>query len=166
MVAAILHQPSGSSLQVALKFVVHFLEMRVGYVSVDLGGGDIAVPQHRLNRAQVGAIHQQVGSKRVAQSVRGDMLGDAGRLSIFADDSLDRAGGQTAGFAEIDAIALDDVARIIEKEWLEPVRPGLQILLDRIGSRLTDEDRAVFTTLTPDGEFSPIQVELVAIDAT
>ena len=49
------------------------------------------------------------------------MLGDAGRLSIFTDDSLDRAGSQTTSFAEIDAIALDDVARIIEKEWLEPV---------------------------------------------
>ena len=124
------------------------------------------MPQHRLNRAQVGAIHQQVGSKRVAQSVRGDVLSDAGCLSISTDDSLDRAGSQTAGFAEVDAITLDDVARIIEKERLEPVRPSLQISLDRISSRLADEDRAVFATLTPDGEFSPIQVELVAIDAT
>lgn len=44
MMVAILHQPSGSSLQITLKLVVHFLEMRVGHVSVDLGGGDIAVP--------------------------------------------------------------------------------------------------------------------------
>lgn len=135
-------------------------------MSVDLGGGDIAVPQHRLNRAQVGAIHQQVGSKRVAQSVGGDMLGDAGCLSIFTDDSLDRAGSQAASFAEVDAITLDDIARIIEKERLESVCPGLQILLDRIGSRLADEDGAILTALAPDGEFSPIQVELIAIDAT
>ena len=121
MVAAILHQPSVDTSQIALKFVVYFLEMRVGHVGVDLGGGDIAVPQHRLNRAQVGTIHQQVGSERVAQSVRGDMLGDAGCLSIFTDDSLDRAGSQTTSFAEVDAITLDDIARIIEKERLEPV---------------------------------------------
>lgn len=121
MVAATLRRSSSDTLQIALKFVVYFLEMRVGHVSVDLGGGDIAVPQHRLNRAQVGTIHQQVGSKRVAQSVRGDMLGDAGCLSILTDDSLDRAGSQAASFAEVDAIALDDIARIIEKERLEPV---------------------------------------------
>ena len=90
-------------------------------MGVDLGGSDIAVPQHRLDRAQVGPIHQQVGSKRVAQSVRGDMLGDAGCLSIFTDDSLDRAGSKAASFAEVDAITLDDIARIIEKERLEPV---------------------------------------------
>ena len=90
-------------------------------MSVDLGGGDIAMPQHRLNRAQISAIHQQVGGERVAQGVGSDMLSDAGCLSIFADDSLDRAGSQTASFAEVDAIALDDVARIIEKEWLESV---------------------------------------------
>lgn len=61
------------------------------------------------------------------------MLGDACCLSIFTDDSLDRAGSQATSFAEVDAITLDDIARIIEKERLEPVRPGLQILLDRIG---------------------------------
>ena len=121
MVAANLYRSSSDTLQITLKFVVHFLEMRVGHVGVDLGGGDIAMPQHRLNRAQVGAIHQQIGSKRVAQSVGSDMLRDAGCLSIFTDDSLDRAGGQAASFAEVDAIALDDVARIIEKEWLESV---------------------------------------------
>lgn len=49
------------------------------------------------------------------------MLGDAGCLSIFTDDSLDRAGGQAASFAEVDVITLDDITRIIEKERLEPV---------------------------------------------
>ncbi len=53
------------------------------------------------------------------------MLGDAGCLSIFTDDSLDRAGSQATSFAEVDAITLDDIARIIEKERLESVRPGL-----------------------------------------
>lgn len=103
-------------------------------MGVDLGGGDIAMPQHRLDRAQVGSIHQQIGGERVAQSVGSDMLRDAGCLSIFTDNSLDRAGSQTASFAEVDAIALDDIARIIEEERLELIRPGLQILLDRIGS--------------------------------
>ena len=121
MVVATLRRSSSDTLQITLKLVVHFLEMRVGHVGVDLGGGDIAMPQHRLNRAQVGTIHQQVGSKRVAQSVGGDMFGDAGCLSIFTDDSLDRAGSQAASLAEVDAIALDDITRIIEKERFEPV---------------------------------------------
>ena len=121
MVAANLCRSSSDTLQVALKLVVHFLEMRVGHVGVDLGGRRIIKTKHRLNRAQVGTIHQQVGGERVAQGVGSDMLSDAGCLSIFADDSLDRAGSQTASFAEVDAIALDDVARIIEKEWLESV---------------------------------------------
>ena len=46
MVAANLYRSSSDTLQITLKFVVHFLEMRVGHVGVDLGGGDIAVPQH------------------------------------------------------------------------------------------------------------------------
>ncbi len=39
-------RPSDDTSQIALKFIVHFLEMRVGHVGVDLGGGDIAMPQH------------------------------------------------------------------------------------------------------------------------
>lgn len=46
MVVATLRRSSSDTLQIALKFVVHFLEMRVGHVSVDLGSGDIAMPQH------------------------------------------------------------------------------------------------------------------------
>ena len=121
MVVATLRRSSSDTLQIALKFVVHFLEMGVGHVGIDLGSGDIAMPQHRLDRAQVSAVHQQIGGKGMAQSVRGDMLGDAGCLSIFTDNSLDRAGSQTASFAEVDAITLNDIARIIEKERLEPV---------------------------------------------
>lgn len=36
---------------------------------VDLGGGNIGVPQQHLNHAQIGAMLQQVGGKGVPQGV-------------------------------------------------------------------------------------------------
>ena len=42
----------------AMEFVVDFFEMRVGDMGVNLGGRNIGVAKHGLNRAQVGAIHK------------------------------------------------------------------------------------------------------------
>src|SRR2546428_555703 len=44
----------------------------------------IAVAEQNLDGAQVGACLQQVGRPTVAQSVRGDMLADAGPMRGFA----------------------------------------------------------------------------------
>ena len=40
-------------------------------MGVDFGRGDIGVPQHRLDRPQIGPIGQQMRGKGVAQSVEG-----------------------------------------------------------------------------------------------
>ena len=79
-----------------MKFVMYFLEVRVGDMGVDLGSGDIGVSKHGLNGADVGAIHQEIGGEAMSQSVRGNMFGDTGKFGIFLDDTLDRTGGQTA----------------------------------------------------------------------
>jgi hypothetical protein len=38
-------------------------------MGVDLGGGDICVPQQKLNHTQVSAMVEQVGCERVTQGV-------------------------------------------------------------------------------------------------
>jgi hypothetical protein len=41
-------------------------------VRVDFGRRDLGVPEHRLDRAEVGAVLDEVRRERVAQLVRGD----------------------------------------------------------------------------------------------
>lgn len=50
-----------------------------GHMEVGVGGGDIAVPHHALQVADIGAGLQQVGGVTVAQHVRGDPLPQSGR---------------------------------------------------------------------------------------
>ena len=50
--------------------VVRRAQVLVGYVRVDLRGGNIAVTEQRLYRTRVGAVLQQVSSKTVPQRVR------------------------------------------------------------------------------------------------
>jgi hypothetical protein len=47
----------------------------IGYVRVQLRGGEIGMSKHFLNRPQVGASLEQVRGERVAQEVRVDALG-------------------------------------------------------------------------------------------
>ena len=44
-----------------------FLELLVGQVGIDLGGGNICVAQKRLNRTQIGAVDKEIGGKTMAQ---------------------------------------------------------------------------------------------------
>jgi hypothetical protein len=48
---------------------------RVEDMGVDLGRGDIGMAQKRLDRAQVGAVLQQMRGEGVAQLVRRDRAG-------------------------------------------------------------------------------------------
>ncbi len=58
---------------------------------VDLGGADVAVTEEGLDSANVGAIDKQIGSKRMAQGVRSDVLSNTGGFGIMRDHALDRA---------------------------------------------------------------------------
>jgi hypothetical protein len=51
------------------------------HVGVDGGGADVGMAQQQLHRAQVGAVVQQVGGEGVAQRVRRQRRGDAGRTA-------------------------------------------------------------------------------------
>ncbi len=51
-------------------FVVDFFKVRVGDMSVDLGGGNVSVAEHSLDGAEVGAVHEEIGSETVTQGVR------------------------------------------------------------------------------------------------
>ncbi len=44
--------------------------MGVSNVSVDLGGANVGMAEHGLDRTQVGAVHEQVGGKAVPERVR------------------------------------------------------------------------------------------------
>src|SRR5574342_47907 len=51
-----------------------------GHLGIDLRCGDVGVAEHGLDRAEVGAVVQEMRRKRVTQGVRRDRDGDA-RLS-------------------------------------------------------------------------------------
>ena len=41
-----------------MKFLVYLLELLIGDVGVDLGGGDGGMTEHDLNAADIGAVRQ------------------------------------------------------------------------------------------------------------
>lgn len=41
-----------------MKLLMHFFEVWISDMRINLGGGNVAVAQHALHTANVGAIHQ------------------------------------------------------------------------------------------------------------
>lgn len=74
---------------------MHFVQVLVRDVGVNLSRADAAVAQHCLNTAYVSAIHQEVRSKAMAHGVRTDVFCDAAEACIMIDDALYAAGAET-----------------------------------------------------------------------
>lgn len=70
--------------------------MWVGDVGVNLSSGNIGVAKHSLDGANIGTVHEQISGETMTQSVRGDVLSDAGEFSVFLDDTLDGTRGEAA----------------------------------------------------------------------
>ena len=64
----------------------------IGDVRVELGCGEVRVPEHLLHAPQVGAALEQVRRERVPQEVRVDPIGLEARLRGEAPQDQERAG--------------------------------------------------------------------------
>ena len=72
--------------------LVHFAQLFVGEVRVDLRGGDVRVAEELLHGAEVGTVYEEIGGEAVAQEVRVDVVRDAGLFGARLDEALDSAG--------------------------------------------------------------------------
>ncbi len=54
--------------------------------------------EERLNGAQIGAVHKQVGGELMAELMRCDMVGDAGFARVKVHQPLDRAGNYSTEY--------------------------------------------------------------------
>ena len=114
-------------------FAVDSLQPFAGNMRVDLGGGNVRVAQHQLDRSKVGSVGQQVGSERVPKHVRCDRLADARAPSVGTNDlpeSLSCHPCAPAGDEEI-------VAQPFPKESCA-ISP--QVFSHRLGSGRADRD--------------------------
>ena len=78
---------------------VHLAQAHRGHVRVDLGGGDLGVPEQRLHDAQVGAARQEVRRERMAEHVREDARAETRGERTPPDDLPDRLARQGAAAA-------------------------------------------------------------------
>lgn len=74
-----------------MEFLVDLFEVRIGHVSIHLGGTDVAVAEHTLDTAKIGTVHEEVGGVAMPHSVWADMFRNAGQAGILADQALDAA---------------------------------------------------------------------------
>ena len=146
-----------------MEFFVNFAEVGVGDMSVNLSGANISMTKHGLNAAKIGAVHEKVGSKRVAQSVGCDVFSYAGGFSIMVDNALDRASGESSKIAA--SVNSVEMFRVIEKEGRQRIVPNSKIIASGVSGGFANEDGAIFFTFAANDKFTTVKVDAVAIKA-
>lgn len=73
-------------LRFGMTFFIDGSQLLIDHVGVHLGGGNIAVTHQLLQRAEVGAVFQQMHREAVPQSVGRDILLNARLLLIALED--------------------------------------------------------------------------------
>lgn len=114
-----------------------------------------------MDGAEIGAVHEKVGSERVTESVRRDMLSNTSGTGVFFYDTFYGAWGKTTKIAR--SIGWLKVARIVEKESGERIVTSAEIITDTISGVFGNKNRSVFATFSADDEFTAIEIDRITI---
>ncbi len=122
-------------------------------VRVDLGGADVGVSEHLLQRAQVTAACEQVRGKRVAQRVRAHALLQTRAPCVALDDLVEPLARQSSA-AQVDEhprlVAVTDQARSGSVEVVVEA-------LDRLGA---DRDDPFLGALAPGAQDPRLKIHV------
>jgi hypothetical protein len=79
-------------------------------MGVELGGGDVGVPEHLLQRAQIAAAREQVGGEGMTQGVRAHAVGQPDSVGVALDDLVEALTAEPATAAIDEDMALGSQA--------------------------------------------------------
>ena len=116
--------------------------MGISNVGVNLGCRNVGVAEQGLDGAEVCAVHEKVCSERVAERMRGNVLGNACEASVFFYNTLDAARSEAAIVAIRRGGA--GVFRVIQKQGWQGIVADGEIIFDARGGGFVNKNRAVF----------------------
>ena len=139
---------------------MNFFEMRVGDVCIDLGGRDVAVAQHGLDRAEVCAIHEQVCRKRVAKRMGADVLGNARHQRVMRHQALHTARSQAV---EVATSVNSFASAVANEKGSDIVSAPVEIFLEPVCRLFANENGSILLAFTADHKLSPFEVNVFTV---
>lgn len=134
-----------------MKFFVDALQSVLIDMGVDLGCGDIGMAEHHLHRAQVGAMAEEVGGKRMADHVRRDFLRYTDSKGGFPD-YLPKSQAGHAGAAPGDE-------KIVAALVFKDERPGrFQVIVNFFPSLVAKGNQSFFIAFAEHPDKPGVQV--------
>jgi hypothetical protein len=137
--------------------VVDVLEALGRQVGVHLRRGDVGVPEHLLQGAQVAAAREQVGGERVAQRVRAHPPVEARGAGVALDDLVEALAGQARP-----AVVDEEVALLAQAD--HPRAPVLQVGADRGDRVAADGHEPLLRALAPRAQDPRVEVDVADLE--
>lgn len=144
-----------------MEFAMHFLQLRIGHVGVNLGCREVSVAEQLLYAAQVRPITQEIRGKTVPQGVRGGVDDESCLAGILLHGQVDGGGGEAIVFP-----GRGDMMHLVEisdEEGSEVIEANIQVSLDRLRCFIGDEDKANLLPLSAYGDFPCREIDVFAI---
>ena len=127
----------------------------IGNMGVDLGGVDVGMAEQHLHHAQVSAVIDQMGGKRMAQFVWADVL-NADLLSIFVNDHP----GQLSCHTHALLADKHEITRfLLQQRW-----PSMQQVLGHpFTGFFTQRNQALFVAFAYGGDHALLQIHITQL---
>lgn len=139
-------------------------QLRIGDVSVDLGGGDGGVSEELLDGADIGAIGEQGGGEGVTECVGRDILNNSGAQSVGLDHIRDEEARQADGLVgKLDIFDILRVPVMPYEERGEVVDARREVVLDCITGRFSQIDNSDFSSFSTHRELTIFCVYILSI---
>src|SRR5215207_1383482 len=122
-------------------------------VGVELGGRDVCVAEHLLDRAEVAAAREQVGGEGVPERVRAHPVREPGGLRVPANDLVEALAGEMAAAEVHEQVHL--------RRPLDELRPAaLEVDAKRLQRRLPDGHHALLRALAARAQDALVDVHV------
>src|ERR671911_1535008 len=99
---------------------VDLLQLLAREVGVELGGREVGVAEHLLDRAEVATARQQMGGEGVAEGVRAHLSLQPSRVGVAKDDLVEALASQRP------AAEVEEELRLVRLPQ-QPRAPGAQV---------------------------------------
>src|SRR5215210_8139991 len=157
LASAVCPQTSRPTLRVGVSLEIGVATAPIGHVRVELGRGEIGVPEHLLDAAQVGASLEEMSGERVAQQMRVHPFRLEARLAGELAQDQERARARERATLGVE----EELGAVSAVEMWAAVR---QITTQCLRGLPADRDDALLAALADRADEAVVQVDAAALE--
>ena len=111
-----------------METLVDFLESFIGDMRINLRRRNRSMPKHSLDRPDIGPVHEEVGRKAMAESMRMDILHDPYLFGVVLDQTFNTPWSKPLAFSPSALFVNQPLLSVRDKEGWVNICPMVEVV--------------------------------------